>query len=176
MRTTFMLLAAVSLLCVSCKSSKSPAPQSTDPSVAGFTSAEVARFEEPWAMTFLPDGRLLVTEKAGALKLMAEDGSTGDISGVPEVAYGGQGGLGDVVLHPDFAQNGFVYLSWAEAGEGGTRGAAVGRAKLSLNDQGGGQLQDLQVIWRQEPKVTGSGHYGHRLAFGPDGHLWITSG
>ena len=83
-----------------------------------FVAAEIARFDEPWAMTFLPQGRLLVTEKAGALKLMQPDGTVGDISGVPEVDYGGQGGLGDVVADPDFGSNGRVYLSYAEAGDG----------------------------------------------------------
>ncbi|HEY8508074.1 MAG TPA: PQQ-dependent sugar dehydrogenase, partial [Steroidobacteraceae bacterium] len=81
-----------------------------------FVATEVARFDEPWAMTFLPDGRLLVTEKRGALKLHTIGGATGEITGVPKVSYGGQGGLGDVILHPDFASNGLVYLSYAESG------------------------------------------------------------
>jgi glucose/arabinose dehydrogenase len=141
-----------------------------------FTATEVARFDEPWAMTFLPDGRLLVTEKGGALKLLASGGTAADITGVPEVDHGGQGGLGDVVLHPDFADNGLVYLSYAEAGDGDTRGAAVARARLEFDESGGGALSGLEVIWRQVPKVTGRGHFGHRIAFGPDGHLWISSG
>jgi glucose/arabinose dehydrogenase len=96
-----------------------------------FTSTPVATFREPWAFAFLPDGRLLVTEKRGALKLRSiESGQTVDVSGVPAVEYGGQGGLGDVVLHPEFASNGLVYLSYAEAGERGTAGAAVARARL----------------------------------------------
>jgi glucose/arabinose dehydrogenase len=141
-----------------------------------FTSTELADFEEPWALEFLPDGRLLVSEKQGELKLYDPDGGAiGDVSGVPEVDYGGQGGFGDVVLHPGFAQNGLVYLSYAEAGEGDTRGAAVARARLDLTADGGA-LSDLEVIWRQDPKVDGAGHYGHRIAFGPDGHLWISSG
>ena len=78
-------------------------------SPAPFKAEEVARFDEPWAMTFLPDGRLLVTEKQGRLKLHTLGGATGEISGVPKVAYGGQGGFGDVVLHPKFAENGWVY-------------------------------------------------------------------
>jgi glucose/arabinose dehydrogenase len=82
--------------------------------------------------------------------------------------------LSDVVLHPDFARNGLVYLSYAEAGDGDTRGAAVARAKLTLGGDGG-QLENLQVVWRQSPKVDGGGHYSHRIAFG-DGHLWISSG
>ena len=94
---------------------------------------------------------------------------------MPPVDYGGQGGLGDVVLHPDFADNGLVYLSWVEAGEGDTRGAAVGRGRLVLEGETA-RIEDMQVIWRQDPKVTGRGHYGHRLAFSPDGHLYISSG
>lgn len=141
-----------------------------------FTATPQATFNEPWAMSFLPDGTALVTEKRGALKRFdPASGQVGSISGVPKVAYGGQGGFGDVLPHPGFAQNGWVYLSYAEAGEGDTRGGAVARAKLTLNADGSGALSELKVIWRQQPKVTGSGHYGHRLAFGPDGKLWISS-
>ncbi|MEP6906488.1 MAG: PQQ-dependent sugar dehydrogenase [Pseudoxanthomonas sp.] len=150
------------------------------PSSLPFQVTEAGRFDEPWAMTFLRDGRLLVTEKKGKLKLVklgatADANQVGDITGVPEVAYGGQGGFGDVVLHPQFASNGWVYISYAEAGDGDTRGGVVARAKLALNADGGGALTDLAVIWRQVPKVTGEGHYGHRIAFGPDGMLWISS-
>jgi aldose sugar dehydrogenase len=140
-----------------------------------FVATPVAKLNEPWAMTFLPDGRLLVTEKKGALKVHTIGGATGNVSGVPTVAYGGQGGFGDVVLHPQFASNALVYLSYAEPGQNDTRGAAVARAKLTLDKQGGGALSNLEVIWRQVPKVTGAGHFGHRIAFGPDGHLWISS-
>jgi glucose/arabinose dehydrogenase len=141
-----------------------------------FEVQEVARFDQPWAMTFLPDGRLLVTEKPGKLKLfdVGSRASTA-ISGVPEVAYGGQGGLGDVVLHPRFAENDLLYLSYAEPGAGGA-GAAVARARLVLDPAGGGRLEELAVVWRQVPKVSGQGHYGHRIAFDRDGMLWITSG
>ena len=128
-------------------------------------------------MTFLPDGRLLVSEKPGALKLFDPAATrSGEISGVPAVAYLGQGGLGDVVLHPQFAQNGLVYLSYAEAGESDTFGAAVARAQLTFDTNGGGALSGLEVIWRQTPKVTGGGHYGHRIVFAPDGQLFISSG
>lgn len=157
------------------------APPSPDPmeTTKPFRAESWATFDEPWAMTFLPDGRLLVTEKSGKLKLFNPTTRTaGDIAGVPAVAYAGQGGLGDVILHPRFSQNGWIYLSYAEAGSNNTRGAAVARARLTVNNAtGGGVLSDLQVIWRQEPKVTGDGHYSHRLAFSPDGsHLFITSG
>ena len=143
---------------------------------APFTVTSVARFEEPWAMTFLPDGRLLVTERPGRLLLVTLDGRPPvPVRGAPEIAYGGQGGLGDVILHPRFRDNGMIYLSYAEAGGDGARGAAVARGRLVL-DASGARLEGLQVIWRQNPKVSGGGHYGHRLAFAPDGLLFITSG
>ena len=160
------------LLGVACNSGNTaPASRSTD----AFVATPVAQFAEPWAMTFLPDGRLLVTEKKGALKLLdVATGKAGDVGGVPRVAYGGQGGFGDVILHPDFAKNRVVYLSFAEAGSGGS-GGAVARGTLALDANGGGQLEGLAVIWRQVPKVDGQGHFGHRMTFGPDGKLWITS-
>src|SRR5688572_4526319 len=140
-----------------------------------FVATPVASFREPWAMTFLPDGRLLVSEKKGSLKLLNLDsGQAGEIAGVPAVAYGGQGGFGDVILHPAFGTNQLVYVSYAEPGEDGASGAAVARARLAL-DQGGGKLEGLTVIWRQVPKVESGGHWGHRMAFGPDGKLWVTS-
>lgn len=141
-----------------------------------FAMQTIAQFAEPWAMAFLPgSNQALITEKQGRLKLWTADGPVVDVSGVPAVDYGGQGGLGDVVLHPDFDRNGMVYLSFVEAGDGDTRGAAVGRGRLVV-DGDAPRLEDFQVIWRQAPKVTGRGHFGHRLAFGPDGKLWISSG
>ncbi len=148
----------------------------TGADTAPFQVTALQTFDAPWAMTFLPDGRLLVTEKRGQLRLFDPDTRrTGTIEGVPAVEDGGQGGLGDVVLHPDFSSNRQVYLSYAEAGADGTRGGAVARATLVLTGEGDGRLEALRVIWRQTPKVTGQGHYGHRLAFGPDGLLWISS-
>lgn len=138
-----------------------------------FDANEVADFEEPWALAFLPDGRMLVTEKAGSLFVVSTSGDKTEIGNVPTVDYGGQGGLGDVVLHPDFAENDMLYLSYAEAGDGDTRGAAVARARLDPDEH---TLVDPEVIWRQVPKVAGRGHYGHRILFGEDGHLFITSG
>ncbi|MDY0222013.1 MAG: PQQ-dependent sugar dehydrogenase [Desulfobacterium sp.] len=133
-------------------------------------------FNEPWAMTFLPAGELLITEKNGTLLLFhPQDRSKVPVQGVPRVAYGGQGGLGDIILHPQYKNNHLIYLSYAEKNTSGERGAVVARAVLrpaSSNPE----LTNLEVIWRQKPKVTGSGHYSHRLAFGPDGYLFITSG
>ena len=146
------------------------------PAAAPFAITEIASFNEPWALARLPDGGWLVTEKRGRLKRVNPGGTIGEITGVPAVAYGGQGGLGEVVLHPRFADTHWVYLSYAEAGDDdSTRGAAVARARLVL-DGDGGRLEDVQVIWRQQPKVQGGGHYGHRIAFDPDGMLFISSG
>ena len=143
---------------------------------APFTVREVASFDEPWAMTFLPGGRqALVTERAGKLKLWQEDGPVLDVAGVPPVAYGGQGGFGDVILAPDFATAGTIYLSWVETGDGDNFGAVVGTAKLVQGNAP--RLDGLRIIWKQDPKVPGRGHFSHRLAFSPDGkHLFITSG
>lgn len=143
-----------------------------------FTSEVVAEFDEPWAIEVMPDGRMLVTETKGQLFIVGSDGSKSRaVSGTPDVAYGGQGGLGDVILHPDFADNGVIYLSFAEAGVPGTdtRGAAVVRAVLD-HESSRPSLSDVEVIWRQYPKFLGYGHYGHRMLFDRDGYLWITSG
>ena len=143
----------------------------------GFVSSEIATLNEPWAMTFLPNGKLLVTEKSGQLLMVSQTGKISEpINNVPAVAYGGQGGLGDVILHPDFATNKRIYLSYAEQGKNNTRGAAVASARLDVNDAGQGSLSELKVIWRQSPKVSGAGHYGHRLAFDAKGYLFISSG
>jgi glucose/arabinose dehydrogenase len=137
-------------------------------------------FDEPWAMTFLPGTQqALITERSGRLVLWTREANASAVvavAGVPQVDHGGQGGLGDVVAHPDFARNRMVYLSWVEAGQGDTRGAVVGRATLSAPGSPP-SLEGLQVIWRQAPKVSGRGHFGHRIAFSPDGrHLFITNG
>jgi aldose sugar dehydrogenase len=175
-RTLLRSIAAIVVLGIATAAAWKLLPHA-DAQNAAFTTTRVARLDEPWAMAFLPDGRLLVTEKRGALKLVSTDGgSVGDVTGVPRVSYGGQGGFGDVVLHPKFADNSLVYLSFAEAGRGGDAGAAVARARLALNSSGGGALEGLEVIWRQVPKVGGQGHYGHRIAFAPDGHLYVSSG
>lgn len=125
----------------------------------------------PWSMAFLPDGRMLVTERAGNLRLVSPEGAVSEpISGVPEVVAKGQGGLLDVALDPDFITNKLIYLSFAEAGEGGA-GTAVARGRLE-----GDTLKDLKVIFQQTPKVGGGNHFGGRLAFAPDGTLFVTLG
>ncbi|HLO96932.1 MAG TPA: PQQ-dependent sugar dehydrogenase [Burkholderiaceae bacterium] len=129
----------------------------------------------PWSLAVLPDGRLLVTQRSGGLLRLSADAQQKDsISGAPAVDAAGQGGLLDLVLDPDFSQNGFVYLSFSEAGSGseaGRSGTAVFKARLQ-----GSALVDGQVIFRQFPKVGGSGHYGSRLAFARDKTLFVTLG
>ncbi|MBB5686287.1 PQQ-dependent sugar dehydrogenase [Sphingobium boeckii] len=142
-----------------------------------FKVTEVGKFAEPWAMAFLPGGKqALITEKAGVLKLWTVGGGSVDVAGVPKVNYGGQGGFGDVALHPKFAENGFVYLSYAEKGAGDLGGAAVARARLVMAQDGSAKLDGLKVIWRQSEKVSGQGHYSHRIVFSPDGYLFLSSG
>lgn len=141
-----------------------------------FEIEEITRFDEPWSMAFLPDGRMLITEKKGRLTIVTQQGDKSQpVGGLPNVDYGGQGGLGDVALHPDFADNRLVYISYAEAGEGKVRGAAVARGTL-VEGERSAQLKDLEVIWRQYPKVLGYGHYGHRLLFDNNKYLWVSSG
>ena len=143
---------------------------------AVLAATRVATFDKPWAMTFLPDGTLLVTEKRGVLWHVTNAGSKIEVQGLWKVAYGGQGGLGDVVLHPDFDRNSWVYWSYAErADDGAAFGAVVARAKLDLKNRPL-RLKSKERLWVQEPKVSGKGHYSHRIAFGPDGKMFITSG
>jgi glucose/arabinose dehydrogenase len=147
-----------------------------------FTTRVIADFEMPWAMTFLPGSGVpqtrmaLITEKNGKLWLVdVANGQKQAVSGVPAVKVAGQGGLGDVVAHPGFAGNQRVYLSFAEAGAGETSGAALGYGTLRLG-QGAPRIEGFKVIWRQAPKVTGNGHFAHRIAFAPDGTIFLSSG
>jgi len=167
----------LTLLLGACAVGSAPAHAQNSTRLGPFCALPKAGFDSPWAMAFLPDGNVLVTEKPGVLRLLdMASGRAGEITGVPDVVNAGQGGLGDIALHPQFEHNQWVYFSYAEAGEGDTAGAAVARARLQRDAQGGGQLEKVEVIWRQVPKVTGRGHYAHRLVFDADGYLWISSG
>lgn len=128
----------------------------------------------PWSLAFLPDGRMLVTERPGRLRIVGADGRVGaPIAGLPAVSAGGQCGLLDVVLDPHFADNGLVYLSYAEPATAPDSGnsTAVARGKLS-----GAALTDVRTIFRQQPKVSSSAHCGGRLVFARDGRLFVTLG
>ena len=128
--------------------------------------------DHPWGMTFLSDGRLLVTERgSGDLRIMDVDGTlSGPVAGTPAVGIVGQGGLLDVALHPDFADNGFVYLSFAEEADG-AYGTALGRGRLVAD-----RIEDFEVLFSQQDKLTGGSHFGGRIAFAPDGTVLLTTG
>ncbi|MBC5992268.1 PQQ-dependent sugar dehydrogenase [Pontibacter cellulosilyticus] len=126
----------------------------------------------PWGMAFLPDGRLLVTERQGTLRILDKNNKLSEpLTGTPEVFSQGQGGMLDVALDPNFKQNRLVYLSFAEPGENGTASTALGRGKLE-----GNELKDFKVIFSQKPKVEGPNHFGGRIVFSPDGHVFLTLG
>ena len=131
--------------------------------------------ENPWALAFLPDGRMLVTERPGRLRLIAADGRPGSpISGLPAVHAQGQGGLLDVVIAPDFATSREIFLSYAEP-RGDRNGTAVARARLTLKGDGGA-LENVKVIFRQQPDIDSNLHFGSRLVFARDGTLFVTLG
>lgn len=156
--------------------SPAPAPPPSPPTTA-VSSQAVATLQSPWAMVFLPDGRLLVTERGGNLRVVTQDGAVGSpITGLPAISVGGQGGLLDVALDPAYAANGLVYVSFSEADSAGV-GLAVARGRLQVTAQGSGTLSDVTVIWRQRPKIANdTRHYGGRMAFAPDGTLFVTAG
>jgi len=129
-----------------------------------------------WAMEFLPDGRMLVNAKQGAMHIVSAEGEAGPaLEGVPEVLSDGQGGLLDVALAPDFESSGMIFFSFSEQREDGN-GTSVASAKLVTDDQGGGTLEDVQVIFRQTPSYDGNKHFGSRLVFGPNDELYVTVG
>ena len=140
----------------------------------------VSQFNSPWAMSFINNDNLLVTTKAGKLWLVSTSGEPSLVSGVPKVFIGGQGGLGDVVIHPNFIKNRLVYISYINSDNAGeTRYASVIRGTLENSDKP--QLNNIETIWKQTPPQAGKGHFSHRIAFGLDGtqhtgKIFITSG
>lgn len=149
----------------------------TGPDGRPFIVTEHDRFDEPWALAFLPGtDYLAITERSGRLWLRDQgSGERIEVTGVPEIFHAGQGGLGDLMPAPSFADDQLVYLSWSQPGDGGA-GAAVGRATLEV-DAGTARLVGLEQIWQQQPKVDGRGHFSQRLAFSPDGqYLFVSSG
>ncbi len=129
-----------------------------------------------WAMEFLPDGRMLVTAKEGAMHIISREGEAGAaIEGVPDVLSAGQGGLLDVALAPDFESSGVIVFSFSEQRDEGN-GTSVASARLVANEEGGGRLEDVNVIFRQMPSYDGNKHFGSRLVFGPSNELYVTVG
>jgi len=177
-------LAALALAsCAQAESGDSAPATESNGGERPFASEVMGVFEEPWAIEFAPGtGVLFVTEKGGTLKIMdTSTGEIGTVSGTPQVDYGGQGGLGDIAFLPGEADGKLsgrtIYLTWAEAGEDDTRGAALGRGTLECTATDACAIEGLDVIWRQMPKVTGRGHYSHRVQVSPDGkYLFVASG
>jgi glucose/arabinose dehydrogenase len=167
-RTAVFLTSALGLLATAAM-----AQERTVSAQAGRIKVETLtnKLVHPWGLAFLPDGRMLVTERPGRLRIVTRDGKLSPpLSGVPKVYANGQGGLLDVALDPSFAENRLVYLSYAEPGPGGAS-TAVARGKLDNNG-----ITGLKVIFSQKPKVGGGRHFGGRLVFAPDGKLFITTG
>ena len=133
--------------------------------------------DHPWGMQFLPDGRLLVTERLGRMRIVSKAGklSPAILEGLPEIADVGQGGLLDVLLAPDFATSGIIYLSYAEPRGEGKNATSVARARL-VQEGERARLEDLQVIFRQQPAARSGHHFGSRLVWAKDGTLFITTG
>lgn len=204
MRLSFIRLTAITVLifALSPAADAQTTGAATQPDVVSSSAGNLrierlTALEFPWGLALLPDGRLLITEKPGRLRIWANGRLSEPIQGVPKVVYRGtqseQGGLLDVEIDPDFARNRLVYLSYVEAAEQQpsdeaetgemrfgngldtsdniVRGGVVARGRLE-----GNQLLDVQVIWRQVPKTLGRGHFGNRIIFAPDGKLFITSG
>jgi len=147
--------------------------QKPEPSLP-FTMTQVATFRLPWRIAFLPDGRMLITEKVGALALVTQEGATMPVANVPAVLAQGQGGMLGVFLSPRYATDHNVYLTYSEPGDGGSS-LAMARARLSIG-QDSASLEELQVLWRQMPKGRG-GQFGAAIAFSPDGqYLFLTVG
>lgn len=154
--------------------------EQTDAPEAGPTKIKVetvaSGLENPWGLQFLPDGRLLVTERPGRLRVVGKDGKLSKpISGVPKVYARNQGGLLDVRLSPSFADDGVIFLSYSEPREGGEAATAAARARLILED-GGGRLEDVEVIFRQQPPFKSNIHFGSRIVPDKEGALFITTG
>lgn len=168
------LAASALVLAFALSSAHAAAPSSPQPkSEAGpFEVTTVAEgFEHPWGLELLPDGRMLITERAGRMRVIDKNGkASSPLKGVPKVAAGMQGGLLDITLSPTFANDSLVYFSFSEPGDGGS-GTAVARGRLGVDS-----LEDVQVVWRQTPKVDSQLHFGSRIVFAPNDTMFITTG
>ena len=182
---------AIALILTACTSRPAPAQSAQapitgarEPTEKPFVATPVANFDSPWAMTFLPDGRMLVTEKKGRLLLVSADGERRiSVTSIPKVDSEGQGGLMDVVAAPDFATTHIVYFSYSERGPGG-KGVVLARGTMIYDIMcirapcpSQNSLVDIKALFRAHPYVSGDGHYSGRIAFSPDGKfLFFTNG
>lgn len=171
------LMTALPLILMACSSQNATSQNSAAPAGKPFKTSIIADFDSPWAMTFLPDGRALITEKAGEMILFdPRNGTKIPVAGIPTVDSAGQGALMDVVLHPQFAQNRMVYFSFSESGAGG-KGVALATGRFNQASGGTTTLDGVKTIFRATPYVDGDGHYSGRIAFSPDGrYLFFTNG
>ena len=179
MPRTLPLIPSLALLLAACGGAESAGQAQPARDAAStarpFATTVVADFDSPWAMAFLPDRRMLVTEKDGRMLLVAADGGAAiPLAGIPAVDSEGQGALMDVVLHPGFAANRLVYFSFSEKGAAGKKGVALARGRFVDGDRPA--LEGVEIIFRAAPYVEGNGHYSGRIAFAPDGHLFFTNG
>ena len=189
------ILATAAAFLASCNSAYSgdssapaTAPGAASTAEAAFDVAQMGAFDEPWAMAFEPGtGNLFVTEKKGAIKFLTPSGAIGEVSGVPAVSYGGQGGFADIAFAPDYVTSHTIYISWVQAGAGNTRRGVVGRGKLACSDggeraaradlAGSCAIEGLKEVWRQNPALSTFGQFALRLAFSPDAkYLFVSSG
>ena len=186
MRTFRQVMVAVSpaaLLIASCSQAQTGDSPAATPSASAFAIEEKGTFDSPWAMAFAPGTQVVfITEKPGTMKFVdLASGRLGTVTGLPQVALGGQGGLGDVAFLESESSATLgrrtIYLSWAEAAEGQARNAALGKGTLVCEEADACRIEGLQVIWRQSPKVASPGHFSHRIEFSPDGkYLFLGSG
>src|SRR5687768_12706478 len=178
MRRSKLLPVLLTLVLISCERGDAQGPAHASPQ-PGWNN-DVVRAEpvaqglsHPWGFEFLPDGRIIVTERDGNVRIVGRDGRpSAPLAGAPRVQARGQGGMLDVALDPNFAQNRIVYLSFSEPGEGGA-GTSLARARLAAGDAA---LENVEVIYRQQPKVSGAGHFGSRIVFNRDGTIFVTQG
>lgn len=170
-------LTALPLALIACSSDNAVGQNSAASTDKPFKTSVIADFDSPWAMTFLPDGRMLITEKAGEMILFDPgNGTKIPVAGMPKVDSAGQGALMDVVLAPGFAQDKMVYFSFSEAGQGG-KGVALATGTFNQASDGTTKLDGVKVIFRATSYVDGNGHYSGRIAFSPDGkYLFFTNG
>ena len=169
-------LVALPLILIAC-SAENATGQNAAAAEKPFKTSVIADFDSPWAMTFLPDGRALVTEKAGEMILFdPKNGTKIPVAGIPQSDSAGQGALMDVVLSPTFAKDKAVYFSFSEARDG-VKGVALAKGVFNQASDGNTKLDNVQVIFRASPYVDGNGHYSGRIAFSPDGkYLFFTNG
>lgn len=177
-----IVLSPAALAIASCSQAQ-PGDNAAADSGQPFAIAEQGTFDQPWAIAFAPGTQVVfITEKPGTMKFVdLASGRTGTVTGTPEVALGGQGGFGDVAFlesetSPTLDRR-TIYLTWAQAGTGEARYAAMGRGTLVCEEADACRIEGLQTIWRQQPEVRSGGHFSHKIAFSPDGkYLFVSSG